>query len=109
MGKPSAREPDKSTSALTVAEQIFLYTGLVLGVLLSRAVTDFDPTKPAVLNFTLGTIVVALIVALVIVPYAYAQLRMNAVAPFIVRLALFVQHGVFWETLVRGANKGMSL
>ena len=84
---------------VTLANQIFMYLGTFIGVLLSTAVTHFRHGNLN-LTVTLGEIVLSAVVALVIVPVVYEKLNLHPGTPFIVQFGIFVQNGVFWHILI---------
>ena len=85
---PPHPPPERS---IPVWEQLLLYFASVVGVLLSRAVTAFNPNEASTLHFSWGSVLVACVIGLMIIPYAFAQLRISASVPLLFRLGLFVQ------------------
>jgi len=81
-------------------EQAVLYLATAVGVIFSSAVLGFKTGKPQVLDLSLYTIVVSLIIALILMPYAFQKLGAQTDAPMIARLGLFVEHGAFWPVLL---------
>ena len=77
---------------LSLLEQCMMYCGVLLGVYFSGVVRghDFRPT-----------FLLAAMLALLIVPFAFEKLRMNPEIPLLVRLGLFVQNGVFWDVMLQ--------
>ncbi|MBU7017163.1 MAG: hypothetical protein HXS44_06605 [Theionarchaea archaeon] len=84
---------------ITLVNQILMYVGTFMGVLLSTAVTHFKMGNPD-LTITVGEVVLSAVVAFIIIPLVYEKLMLNPKAPFIVQFGLFVQNGVFWHILI---------
>lgn len=84
-------------------EQIVMYVGVVAGVFFSSYVLGNGDSFSSRWK-GLG---VSCIVALVIIPAIHSKLRVPKGAPFIVKLGLFVQNGVFWHTLLAGVTKAL--
>jgi hypothetical protein len=93
---------------MPLAEQLLMYSGIVLGVLFSTAVYQFKAGEAISLRITAVTLVVSLIVAFAILPAAYEKLKVKRDAPLLVRIGLFVQHGVFWNVLFAAAGKAIA-
>ncbi|MEM9218424.1 MAG: hypothetical protein AAGD25_29295 [Cyanobacteria bacterium P01_F01_bin.150] len=74
---------------MSPADQLAMYIGLVIGVLLSAHLRG---TRES-------TVVFACAVALVIAPISYEKLKVAPESPFIAKFGLFVQSGVFWDIL----------
>ena len=90
---------------MSMWDQISMYFGVLLGVVFSSAVQQFKPSGAVNLNVTLGTLLVAALVALVIIPVVFEKLSVRPDAPFIVRFGLFVQSGVFWQVMISSLSK----
>ena len=77
---------------LSIIEQGLMYGGVLLGVYFSGVIRgqDFRPT-----------LLLAAILALLIVPFAFEKLNVNPNAPLLVRFGLFVQNGVFWDVMLQ--------
>lgn len=88
-------------------EQLLMYFGIVVGVLFSSAVSQFKAGESVGLKFTVATVVLSLVVAFVIVPAAFEKLNARLDAPLLVRVGLFVQHGVFWNVLFAAVGKAI--
>jgi len=93
---------------ISIWEQLLMYLGIVAGVLFSSAVSQFKTGESISLKFTVGTIVVSLVVAFVILPTAFEKLSVKLDAPLLVRVGLFVQHGVFWNVLFAAVGKAIA-
>lgn len=91
---------DVSKEQIPLKEQIIMYVGVVIGVLFSPVVEQFKSGKIISLNIGIYYVAIAAIVALVIIPVVFEKLNVKANSPFIVRLGLFVQNGVFWQVLI---------
>ena len=97
----------RGDTAMPWWEQILMYLGIAIGVFFSSAVTQFKTSAPKSITFTVGTIAVSLVIAFVVVPVAFERLQLKSSSPFIVRFALFVQNGVFWNVLFAAAGKAL--
>ena len=86
-------------------EQVFLFVGVLLGVLIGQVIdvkfTTLDLTK--LLDWK--TFLVSLVIAIVIIPQIYKQLQVDPTSPWIVRFFIFVQNGIFWRSIVGGISK----
>jgi len=100
-----AESTPKEGGKLSAAQQIFMYLGLLVGVLFSTAVNQFKNGQAANLDINPATIIISAVIALVLVPMVYKNLRIDAKAPFIVQFGLFVQNGVFWNVIVDSLGK----
>ena len=88
-------------------EQFTMYLGVVVGVLGSTAVQQFKAGGEVAFKVSWGMLVVAALVGLVVIPLVFEKLKVDPRAPFIVRLGLFVQNGVFWQVVMAGIAKAM--
>lgn len=88
-------------------EQLVLYIGTVVGVIFSSAVMQFEPGESIPITISWASVLISSVVALVIMPIAFEKLRVRSDSPFIFRIGLFVQHGVFWQALVGAAGKAI--
>jgi hypothetical protein len=93
---------------ISIWEQLLMYLGIGAGVLFSSAVSQFKAGESISLKFTVGTIVVSLLVAFVVLPSAFEKLSVRLDAPLLVRVGLFVQHGVFWNVLFAAVGKAVA-
>ncbi|MBD2330090.1 hypothetical protein [Alkalinema sp. FACHB-956] len=77
---------------LSILEQGMMYCGVLLGVYFSGVIRghDFRPT-----------FLLAAMLALLIVPFAFEKLRIDPGIPLVVRFGLFVQNGVFWDVMLQ--------
>jgi hypothetical protein len=91
-------------SAMPWWEQFLMYAGVVVGVMFSSAVIN---ANSAGLAISWRYVVWACIVGLVLMPTVFRKLNVKPNAPLIVRLGLFVQNGVFWQTLVQAVGKSI--
>jgi hypothetical protein len=90
---------------ISIVEQLLMYLGIVAGVLFSSAVSQFKTGESISLKFTVGMIVVSLVVAFVILPATFEKLSVKLDSPLLVRVGLFVQHGVFWNVVFAAVGK----
>jgi hypothetical protein len=106
--KPGAgklRERDRP--GMPAWEQVTMYLGVVVGVLGSTAVQQFKADGVIAFNVNIGMLATAALVGLVVIPLVFEKLKVDPTAPFIVRLGLFVQNGVFWQVVMAGIAKVM--
>lgn len=75
----------------SIAEQLLMYVGVLLGVYCSGMIRGQE-VQP--------TLLLAALIALIIVPISFEKLSVNPRAPLLVRFGLFVQNGVFWDVLL---------
>jgi len=92
---------------MSLWEQLLLYFGTVIGVIFSSAVMQFEPGESISINISWASVLISSVVALVIMPIAFEKLRVGSDSPFIFRIGLFVQHGVFWQVLFGAAGKAV--
>lgn len=97
--------PTPAEPGLTVLDQITMYAGTAVGVLFSSAVSQFKNGTFGGFSFTLPTLILSAVIALLIMPIVYEKINIKPSVPFIVRLGLFVQHGVFWHVLFDAVGK----
>lgn len=90
-------------------EQTLMYLAVLVGVVGSSAVMDLRSGGTIKYPSDLGTIAVSVIVSFVIIPLAYEKLQPSSRAPLIVRMGLFVQHGVFWQVLLGTIGKKVGI
>lgn len=93
---------------MSFAEQLLMYIGVLIGVVFSSAVQQFRAGSIVNLNVTIGSLLVAAIVALAIIPFIFEKLNVRPDAPLLVRFGLFVQNGVFWHVLFGSIGKIIS-
>lgn len=80
-------------------EQLIIYLGLALGVLLSTAIEQFKASTSSNINISLSSVILSLVISLIILPYVYGKLNIDPQSPVIMRLSVAVQQGVFWQVL----------
>ena len=86
-------------------EQGLLYAGVIIGVLFSSTIAQFQKGMVALPTLGLGTVLVAAVVALIIIPVVFDKLKVSPGAPLIMRFGLFVQHGAFWHIILTAIGK----
>lgn len=96
-GKKLAKARD-SIALIPVWQQGIFYLGTVIGVLFSSSIMQFQAGKAVTVSFTIITILLSAIIALILMPVTYEQ-AIKPQSPFIVQLGLFVQAGVFWSVV----------
>jgi hypothetical protein len=98
---PSGSVSTKAQESLTIIplwQQGIFYLGTVIGVLFSSSVMQFQAGKIVSPNFTVISILLSAVIALVLMPVIYQQ-AIKPDSPFIVQLGLFVQAGISWSVL----------
>lgn len=90
------RRPRKPTDPMPPLNQILIYVSLILGVLFSSAVEQFKIGRGAFPNITSGSVILAIVIALILFPSVYEKLSIMPGTPLFVQLGLSIQHGVFW-------------
>lgn len=104
-------EQPKPIRQIPLIEQLFLYLGTVIGVILSPVLVNYIAGKGfdfQLSNFSIITIIISFIIALLIIPFAYKTLSIDPNAPFIVRFGIFFQSGVFWHNVIGAITKAIS-
>ncbi|GAB4378426.1 MAG: hypothetical protein Kow00121_30240 [Elainellaceae cyanobacterium] len=86
--------------SMPLAEQILMYLGVVLGVCF-RSLLSADAVP---INFGL-----AAMIAFAIVPVAFEKLSIKPDAPLLFRFGLVVQHGMFWDMVLRAASGSLGV
>ena len=104
-GPVAPTPPGPESPGLSAWEQMVMYLGTVVGVFFSSAVSQSKNGAFSGFNFTLSIVVLSAIIGLFIIPVIYEKLSIKPNTPFIVRLGLFVQHGVFWHVLFDSIGK----
>jgi hypothetical protein len=101
-GVETASESPTSEKGLSFWDQIWMYVGTVVGVLLSFLLRKMDSGETPELSafLTWFHVVFSAGVGLVIIPYAYRRIDADPTTPFIVRFGLFVQNGAFWQVIM---------
>jgi hypothetical protein len=93
---------------MPIWEQLMMYFGTVVGVLFSSAVMEFKSGEFETFSVTITSIILSAVIALVIIPVVFEKLNVKPDAPLVVRLGLFVQHGVFWQVLFGAMGKAFA-
>lgn len=94
----------RTVAAIPVWQQAIFYLSTVVGVLLSSSVMQFQAGKAVTISFTVITVLLAAIIALILMPVTYEQ-AIKPHAPLIVQLGLFIQAGVFWSVVFTTIGK----
>lgn len=87
-----------SIALIPIWQQVIFYLGTVVGVLFSSSIMQFQAGRAVTTSFTLITIFLSAVIALILMPVTYEQ-AIKPDSPFIVQLGLFVQAGVFWSVV----------
>jgi hypothetical protein len=106
--RPSSPTQLQITSQMPIWEQLMMYFGTVVGVLFSSAVMEFKSGEFETFSVTITSIILSAVIALVIIPVVFEKLNVKPDAPLVVRLGLFVQHGVFWQVLFGAMGKAFA-
>ena len=83
-----------------------MYAAAAIGVYLSGPMIQYQEGKKVTWNLDISQVVIALGIALLILPIAFAALKRDA--PILIRLALFFQYGVFWRVVWGLAEKAIT-
>ena len=94
----------KTKEAIAWWQQLTLYSGIVLGAVLSSTVIEHQLGTQYTFNISLLTVFLASTMAIIISPVAFEMLHMNKSGSFFIRLFLFIQNGVFWCVLLSASS-----
>lgn len=94
--------------------QITLYSGIVLGAIITSTVIEHLPGTIYTFKISLPFVMLSSFLAIIISPVAFEKLCMNVTGSFFTRFFLFIQNGAFWYillsafsfTLIQLANMG---
>jgi hypothetical protein len=89
---------------LATIDQVFMYLGILLGVIFSASVQQAQKGGPLQVNVSKGMVATSAVIALLVMPYVFRQ-SIDPTSPFLVRFGLFVQNGVFWQVALGAASK----
>ena len=106
-GRLKKLEESGNKESMSPMSQVFLYIGVLIGVVFSNAVTQFSGGTEPKIAINVVTVVISAIVALVIVPYVYQKLTLDPKSPFLVQFGFFVQHGIFWQVIMGAIGKAI--
>jgi hypothetical protein len=101
--KAQITEKDK----MSVLDQIVMYIGVLIGIVLSPTINNYAEGKPILFSLNVPLLLVSAAIALIIIPYVYKKIDVDPSAPFIVKLGLFVQNGVFWQLIFSSIGKAI--
>lgn len=87
-----------SPAHISMIHQAVMYIGVLIGILFSTAVGQFQSGEQITLAMNTSKIIVSAVIALMVVPQVYGKLKPDS--PFIVQFGLFVQNGVFWSVAI---------
>lgn len=97
--KNMSEQTTKEYSNCSIWEQVVLYIATVAGVLLSSVAMDLSSGGPLFIKITTNSVIGSMVVAFAIIPFAFGKLKLYQNVPFIFRVGIFVQHGVFWQVV----------
>lgn len=100
-----AATPSVPPARLSLIRQILMYLGILIGVLFSTAVSQFERGGDFSIIINGGTVLISAIIALILTPIVYEKLSVFPASPFIVQFGLFVQNGVFWHVIINSIGK----
>lgn len=98
----------KQKLRLSLKEQIFIYIGILIGVLFSTYVIQFNNKADVRISISITTVIISMVVALVLFPKVYEKLNINPDRPFLAHFGLSVQHGVFWNIVLGSMAKAVA-
>jgi len=87
-------------------QQIFLYSGTIIGTIFSSIVVDLQVGAGELTNISLPFLILSLFLAIIIAPVSFEKLRMVAPKSILPHFILFFQNGVFWYFLVAAFSFG---
>lgn len=90
---------------ISAGQQILMYLCLFAGVLLSKAINQFQKGEGVDLSLNMGALILSAAIALVLVPKVYELLRVYPKASLLLQISLFFQTGVFWNVIIDAAAK----
>lgn len=90
---------------VSAAQQVLMYLCLFAGVLLSKAINQFQKGESVDLSLNTGVLIISAAIALVLVPKVYELLRVYPKASLLLQISLFFQTGVFWNVIIDAAAK----
>jgi len=90
---------------LSPLKQIFMYLGILLGVLFSSAVNQFAKENSISITINIGILLISAIIAFMLIPIVYEKLKLNPEAPLLVQFGIFIQNGVFWHVIFNSIGK----
>ena len=99
------KAPKLTEAHLSIIRQLIMYVGVLIGILFSTAVSQFNGEEAVTLTMNVTRFLVSAVIALMVVPQVYQ--RLNPESPFIVQFGLFVQNGVFWSVTVDLIRKAL--
>ena len=94
-----------SPAYISIIHQVVMYIGVIIGILFSTAVGQFQSGEEITLAVNTSKIIVSAVIGLMVVPQVYGKLKPDS--PFIVQFGLFVQNGVFWSVAVDLIRKAL--
>ena len=86
-----------NTNSIPVREQVFMYSGILIGVFTSYYLKDTTSDDGL---FSWKIILSSVFISLMVLPQAFQRLNVPASSPFAIRFGLFVQSGFFWESII---------
>lgn len=97
--QPVNRRGDR-TKALSIGQQLLVFGGILVGVILKPAIDTFKTGDSPDLKVTLPMVIVSIVISLVVLAQTYRKEGLHTDAPLIVQIGYAVQNGLFWHTLV---------
>ncbi len=88
---------------LSLFDGIFLFSGVVIGVLLGKAIRHQGQMQYQIFDIWL-----AIFISFVILPTIFREAVLQGETPLIVRFGLCIQQGTFSDLLVEGIEQGIS-
>jgi len=90
----------KSESAIPWWQQILLYSGIILGSILTSTVVEHQVGTPYLFEISLPFVILSSTLATIVSPVAIEQLGLAVFGSFFSRFFLFIQNGIFWYILI---------
>jgi len=97
-GASTPTQPAAHPNQMSFIEQIVMYLGIVLGVIFSSTVMNYSNNGVIDFTFSFGTMVIAFLVGLFIMPYVFEKVAFVG-KPVLIQFSLFFQNGVLWQVI----------
>ncbi len=89
-----------STFPIPWWQQVTLYSGIIIGAMLSSTVIEHQTGTDYLFEISLPFVLLSSMMAIIISPVAFEKLSMRFTGSFFARFFLFIQNGAFWYVLV---------
>lgn len=86
--------------ALTLSQQLLIFVGTLIGVILKPAVETLKAGNIPDLKVAIPTIIVSVAISLIVIALTYRKEGLHTNAPLIVQIGYALQNGLLWQTLI---------